>query len=198
MIQPALNLLVNLCCPPPSLCNKLSLPPGQHASVQNPSGLSGTDHKERHTERSLSDRAISFAHTEARERAGELGNNERGGPLHSTTPAASGSHPSAPLASGVVGDRRISLGSGTGSAGLAAFMEQGYRQAWEAVRANNGIKVLLHLLHPRILIPPASLDCIRALACRVLLGLARDDSIAHILTKLQVSCLPYHWFTLHL
>ncbi|XP_031494152.1 DDB1- and CUL4-associated factor homolog 1 [Nymphaea colorata] len=186
VIQPALNLLVNLCCPPPSLCNKLSLPQGQHASVQNPSGLSGTDHKERHTERSLSDRAISFAHTEARERAGELGNNERGGPLHSTTPAASGSQPSAPLASGVVGDRRISLGSGTGSAGLAAFMEQGYRQAWEAVRANNGIKVLLHLLHPRILIPPASLDCIRALACRVLLGLARDDSIAHILTKLQV------------
>ncbi|CAN6482841.1 unnamed protein product [Victoria cruziana] len=186
VIQPALNLLVNLCCPPPSLSNKLSLPQGQHASVLNSSGLPATDHKERHTERTLSDRAISFAHTDYRERAGEQGYNERGVALHSTTPAASGAQPSAPLASGVVGDRRISLGSGTGSAGLAAFMEQGYRQAWEAVRANNGIKVLLHLLHPRILIPPASLDCIRSLACRVLLGLARDDSIAHILTKLQV------------
>ncbi|GKD28378.1 DDB1- and CUL4-associated factor homolog 1, partial [Tanacetum coccineum] len=29
------------------------------------------------------------------------------------------------------------------------------------------------------------LDCLCALACRVLLGLARDDTIAHILTKLQ-------------
>ncbi|MCL7048974.1 hypothetical protein MKW94_011274, partial [Papaver nudicaule] len=35
----------------------------------------------------------------------------------------------------------------------------------------------------RILV--SSLDCLRALACRVLLGLARDDSIAHILTKLE-------------
>ncbi|KAG9443968.1 hypothetical protein H6P81_015308 [Aristolochia fimbriata] len=68
--------------------------------------------------------------------------------------------------------------------GLAAQLEQGYRQAREAVRANNGIKVLLHLLHPRIVTP--ALDCLRALACGVLLGLARDETIAHILTKLQV------------
>ncbi|RRT62327.1 hypothetical protein B296_00037108 [Ensete ventricosum] len=88
--------------------------------------------------------------------------------------------------SGVVGDRRISLGPGFGCAGLAAQLEQGYHQAREAVRANNGIKVLLHLLHPRMITPPAALDCIRALACRVLLGLARDETIAHILTKLQV------------
>nr|GEW96869.1 DDB1- and CUL4-associated factor homolog 1 [Tanacetum cinerariifolium] len=39
---------------------------------------------------------------------------------------------------------------------------------------------------PRIITPSTSLDCLRALACRVLLGLARDDTIAHILTKLQV------------
>lgn len=89
--------------------------------------------------------------------------------------------------SGLVGDRRISLGAGAGCAGLAAQLEQGYHQAREAVRANNGIKVLLQLLQPRIVSPPSSLDCLRALACRVLLGLARDDTIAHILTKLQVN-----------
>lgn len=90
--------------------------------------------------------------------------------------------------SGLVGDRRISLGAKQGgpSSGLAAQMEQGYRQAREVVRANNGIKVLLQLLQPRIITPSTALDCLRALACRVLLGLARDDTIAHILTKLQV------------
>ena len=93
----------------------------------------------------------------------------------------------APVPSGLVGDRRISLGAGAGGAGLAAQLEQGYHQAREAVRANNGIKVLLQLLQPRIVTPPSALDCLRALACRVLLGLARDDTIAHILTKLQVN-----------
>jgi HIV-1 Vpr-binding protein len=78
-------------------------------------------------------------------------------------------------------------------------MEQGYRFAREAVRSNNGIKVLLHLLHPRTVLPPTALDCIRALACRVLLGLARDDTIAHILTKLQACtlCFFLHAQTLH-
>ncbi|KAL6521720.1 hypothetical protein OROGR_018289 [Orobanche gracilis] len=74
--------------------------------------------------------------------------------------------------SGLVGDRRISLGAGADCAGL--------------IRSNNGIKVLLHLLQPRIHLPPAALDCLRALACRVLLGLAIDDTIADILSKLQV------------
>ncbi|CBI20820.3 unnamed protein product, partial [Vitis vinifera] len=134
IIQPALNVLVNLVCPPPSISLK---PPvlaqgQQSASVQT--------------------------------------SNDRGS--------------SAVLR--LVGDRRISLGAGAGCAGLAAQLEQGYRQAREAVRANSGIKVLLHLLQPRIVSPPATLDCLRALACRVLLGLARDDAIAHILTKLQV------------
>ncbi|KAM1115427.1 hypothetical protein TB2_038496 [Malus domestica] len=69
---------------------------------------------------------------------------------------------------------------------MAAQLEQGYRQARESVNANNGVKVLLHLLHPCIYSPPAALDCLRALACRVL-GIARDDTIAHILTKLQVN-----------
>uniref|UniRef100_A0A1J3HNG0 DDB1-and CUL4-associated factor-like protein 1 n=1 Tax=Noccaea caerulescens TaxID=107243 RepID=A0A1J3HNG0_NOCCA len=86
-----------------------------------------------------------------------------------------------------VGNGRIFLGAGTGSAGLSAKLEQVYRQAREAVRGNDGIKILLKLLQPRIYVnPPASPDCLRALACRVLLGLARDDTIAHILTKLEV------------
>ncbi|XP_024528210.1 DDB1- and CUL4-associated factor homolog 1-like isoform X2 [Selaginella moellendorffii] len=88
------------------------------------------------------------------------------------------------LSSPLVGDTRISLGPGSGGPGLAASMEQGYRFAREAVRANNGIKVLLHLLYPRTVLPPSA--HIRALACRVLLGLARDEAIAQILTKLQV------------
>jgi HIV-1 Vpr-binding protein len=88
--------------------------------------------------------------------------------------------------SGVVGDKRISLGVGAGGPGLAAQLEQVYRQAREVVRANNGIKILLQLLSTRMVTPPVAIDSIRALACRVLLGLARDDAIAHILTKLQV------------
>ncbi|KAM0999302.1 hypothetical protein FF1_006019 [Malus domestica] len=74
---------------------------------------------------------------------------------------------------------------------MAAQLEQGYRQARESVNANNGLKVLLHLLHPCIYSPPAALDCLRALACRVL-GLARDDTIAHILTKLQMTMAFIH------
>lgn len=125
---------------------------------------------------------------DSRERNGESNAVDRGSaaglstqPVNSTpqTPATSAT-------SGLVGDRRISLGAGAGCAGLAAQLEQGYRQAREAVRSNNGIKVLLHLLQPRIYTHAAALDCLRALACRVLLGLARDDTIAHILTKLQV------------
>jgi DDB1- and CUL4-associated factor 1 len=99
-----------------------------------------------------------------------------------TNAAASG--PAA--TSAMVGDRRITLGSGAGCAGLAAQLEQGYRQAREAVRANNGIKVLLNLLNSRMIMQPGTVESIRALACRVLLGLAIDDTIAHILAKLQV------------
>ncbi|KAJ4962876.1 hypothetical protein NE237_022815 [Protea cynaroides] len=187
VIQPALNVLVNLVCPPPSICNKPPvLPQGQPSvSVQTSNG-SSVENRERHAERNVLDRNVSLpVQNESRERNGESAVVERGFLALLSTPG--NSQAAVPtVTSGVVGDRRISLGPGTGCAGLAAQLEQGYRQAREAVRANNGIKVLLHLLHPRILTPPASLDCIRALACRVLLGLARDESIAHILTKLQV------------
>ncbi|XP_058091268.1 DDB1- and CUL4-associated factor homolog 1 isoform X2 [Magnolia sinica] len=187
VIHPALNVLANLVCPPPSISNKPPvLAQGQQSvSVQTLNGHA-TDNRERNADRNISDRNASLpTQNESRERNGEPSGVERGS---SVVPAVGNSSQTAvpTIAPAVVGDRRISLGPGAGCAGLAAQLEQGYRQARDAVRANNGIKVLLHLLHPRIFTPPASLDCLRALACRVLLGLARDNTIAHILTKLQV------------
>ncbi|KAK7311841.1 hypothetical protein RJT34_10236 [Clitoria ternatea] len=190
IIQPALNVLVNLVCPPPSISNKPSLvTQGQQCAPSQASNGPPSEARDRNAERNVPDRAVHLTgQNDPRERNGEANTGDRGSaavsstqPVNSTpqTPVASG-------ASGLVGDRRISLGAGAGCAGLAAQLEQGYRQAREAVRSNNGIKVLLHLLQPRIYSPPAALDCLRALACRVLLGLARDDTIAHILTKLQV------------
>ncbi|KAF2313570.1 hypothetical protein GH714_011790 [Hevea brasiliensis] len=170
IIQPALNVLINLVCPPPSISNK---PPVLAQGQQNVSGQLAN---------------ASAMETRDRKRNGESSVGDRGSAAVSASRSISSTSqtPVPTATSGLVGDRRIFLGTGAGCAGLAAQMEQGYRQAREAVRANNGIKVLLHLLQPRIYSPPAALDCIRALACRVLLGLARDDTIAHILTKLQV------------
>ncbi|KAM7268706.1 hypothetical protein ACFE04_010872 [Oxalis oulophora] len=152
IIKPALDVLVNLVCPPPSISNK---PPPLLQSQPSVSGMPGQEQR----------------------------NGESSGVAANLQSTNGLSTPVSTAASGLVGDRRISL---AGCAGIAAQIEQGYSQAREAVRANNGIKVLLHLLQPRIYSPPAALDCLRALACRVLLGLARDDTIAHILTKLQV------------
>ncbi|KAG6698391.1 hypothetical protein I3843_08G018000 [Carya illinoinensis] len=190
IIQPALNVLVNLVCPPPAISNKPPLlAQGQHSvSSLTPYGPT-MENRDRNTERNISDRAVSMpSQSDSRERNGESSMADR---LNATGVGTQfiGSTSQTPVAtatSGLVGDRRISLGAGAGCAGLATQLELGYRQAREAVRANNGIKVLLHLLQPRIYSPPAALDCLRALSCRVLLGLARDDTIAHILTKLQV------------
>ncbi|KAI3804589.1 hypothetical protein L1987_26248 [Smallanthus sonchifolius] len=165
IIQPALNVLVNLVCPPPSISNKPTMPAQGQMSSSQPSNAP--------TEATVNSAILN----ELRERNGDSSLADRG-------PA--GPHGTLFTTSGLVGDRRISLGAGAGCAGLAAQMEQSFRQAREAVRANNGIKVLLQLLQPRIITPSTALDCLRALACRVLLGLARDDTIAHILTKLQV------------
>lgn len=169
-------MLVNLVCPPPSISNKPSAPtPSQQSASTNVANGFALENRERHLERNTSDRNVSFPVLNDFRESNLL---ERG----------SGTNPcsSQIITSAVVGDRKICLGPGAGCAGLAAQLEQGYRQAREAVRANNGIKVLLHLLHPRMITPPQALDSIRALACRVLLGLARDETIAHILTKLQV------------
>ncbi|KAK7351425.1 hypothetical protein VNO77_10883 [Canavalia gladiata] len=192
IIQPALNVLVNLVCPPPSISNKPSMvTQGQQFASSQASNGPPSETRDRNAERNISDRAVQNqipGQIDPRERNGESNAVDRGNAATlSTQPVIS--TPQTPVTSatsGLVGDRRISLGAGAGCAGLAAQLEQGYRQAREAVRSNNGIKVLLHLLQPRIYSPPAALDCLRALACRVLLGLARDDTIAHILTKLQV------------
>lgn len=175
IIQPALNVLINLVCPPPSISNKPLLSTQGQQSVGAQS-LNNAEVRDRNAER-----APNSSQSEVR-----VVDTSTAG-LVAMQPVNSNSQTPVPTAtSGLVGDRRISLGAGAGCAGLAAQLEQGYRQAREAVRANNGIKVLLHLLQSRIYSPPAALDCIRALACRVLLGLARDDAIAHILTRLQV------------
>lgn len=172
-------MLINLVCPPPSISNK---PPvvmqGQQAISSQTSSTPVVENRDRNV--------FMSGQGDQRERNGESSVIDRGNT--SVTGQATNNNSQNPIAttSGLVGDRRISLGAGAGCAGLAAQLEQGYRQAREAVRANNGIKVLLHLLHSRIYLPPAALDCLRALACRVLLGLARDDAIANILTRLQV------------
>ncbi|KNA05955.1 hypothetical protein SOVF_185550 [Spinacia oleracea] len=182
IIQQALNVLINLVCPPPSISNKSPLLAQNQQSISVQTSNVSTETRDRNTERSVSDRSHPVpGQNEARERNGEPSTAERGLSTNNIMQS-----PSPNIASGLVGDRRISLGAGAGCAGLAAQLEQGYRQAREAVRSNNGIKVLLQLLQTRVVLPPATLDCLRALACRVLLGLARDDTIAHILTKLQV------------
>lgn len=192
IIQPALNVLINLVCPPPSLSNKPSVQ-SQHSASGQALNTPSTETRDRHAERTISDRAISsHGQSDLRERNGESSLLDRGTGANMQCTNSASQTPVPTLTSGLVGDRRISLGVGAGSAGLAAQLEQGYRQAREAVRANNGIKVLIHLLQPRLYSPPAALDCLRALACRVLLGLARDDTIAHILTKLQVTGFFYY------
>ncbi|KAI5077608.1 hypothetical protein GOP47_0007432 [Adiantum capillus-veneris] len=191
IIQPALLVLANLVCPPPSLskCPTMSHNTPIFSSQQQCTNFNTTDEgREQHAKQEATTMkgngdlvaTISKDFKETSSCAETLGDKNRAGYLPSTH---SGNY--SPTAT-VVGDRKICLGSAAGGSGLAACIEQGYRHARDVVRANNGIKVLLHLLSPSSVLPPASSDCIRSLACRVLLGLARDNAIAHILTKLQV------------
>lgn len=72
-----------------------------------------------------------------------------------------------------------------------------YAQARSTLRNSNGIRVLLQLLQPSSTRPGVtrgSLDKIRALTCRILLGLAKDPAIRCILTRLPVSCLHLYAF----
>ncbi|CAN4128261.1 unnamed protein product [Withania somnifera] len=202
IVEAALYVLVCLVCPPPSISNKpsVSTQSQQTNAIQSANTpVVETRDRDRHADRSeardrnaerfLLDRAVNMpSQNDNRERNGESTLSDRGSTAVFGTSSVSGTSqgPVSTVTSGLVGERRISLGAGAGCAGLAAQLEQCYRQAREAVRANNGIKVLLQLLQPRIVTPPAAIDCLRALACRVLLGLARDDTIAHILIKLQV------------
>ncbi|KAG9139957.1 hypothetical protein Leryth_010492 [Lithospermum erythrorhizon] len=184
IIQEALNVLVNLVCPPPSISNK---PAAVTQGQQTVSSIL-LENRDRNTERGAAERVTSLTtQNESRERNGDPASVDRSSSAATSSALPNTSQASSSVSaigSGLVGDRRISKKELKGT--HAAQLEQGYHQAREAVRANNGIKVLLQLLQPRIVTPPGSLDCLRALACRVLLGLARDDTIAHILTKLQV------------
>ncbi|CAI9784731.1 unnamed protein product [Fraxinus pennsylvanica] len=184
IVEPTLNVLINLVCPPPSISNKPSVfTQGQQPSIQTANGPT-IESRDRNSERNNPEQVVSVPRrNEPRELNGEPAMVDRGG---SSVVCTSSVGSTSTAASGLVGDRRICLGAGAGCAGLAAQLEQGYHQAREAVRANNGIKVLIQLLQPRMVTSPAALGCLRALTCRVLLGLARDDAIAHILTKLQV------------
>ncbi|KAL5216739.1 hypothetical protein ABZP36_008140 [Zizania latifolia] len=177
VICPALNVLVNLVCPPPSISNKSSSAGNQQPGAAQTLGGTFSENRDRNADKCTSDRNLTANQGESRERCADGNTSHQGNTMQISTPV---------VPSGVVGDRRISLGVGAGGPGLAAQLEQGYRQAREVVRANNGIKILLQLLSSRMVTPPVAIDPIRALACRVLLGLARDDAIAHILTKLQV------------
>eukprot|EP00898_Chlorokybus_atmophyticus_P007939 jgi/Chlat1/8146/Chrsp76S07604 len=82
-------------------------------------------------------------------------------------------------------DPHLERRASSSRAECSPVVEQGYHYTRECLRANNGIKVLLSLLQYRSI--PSAADSIRAMACKVLLGLARDPAIAHILGKLQVA-----------
>lgn len=55
---------------------------------------------------------------------------------------------------------------------------------WNGVRVNNGIMALLKLLS--IKTPITDADCIRALACKALVGLSRSETVRQIMSKLPL------------
>lgn len=62
--------------------------------------------------------------------------------------------------------------------------EENLEKIWECVRSNNGIIVLLSLMHTKI--PITDADCIRGIACRALAGLARCETVRQIISKLPL------------
>lgn len=61
---------------------------------------------------------------------------------------------------------------------------QAMARIWSFVRLNNGIKILLSLLDVKT--PITEADSIRALVCKVLVGLSEDDRIRQVLGKLPI------------
>jgi HIV-1 Vpr-binding protein len=55
---------------------------------------------------------------------------------------------------------------------------------WDCVRSNNGILILMELMH--IKSPITDADSIRALACKALVGLARSMAAKQIMSKLPM------------
>lgn len=108
-----------------------------------------------------------------------------------------------------VGSPLAALGIIWVMAGLSRDEEM-LKHVWKSIRASNGIRILLSLLRirepashagtppPPFLPFPAGhwladswacgvLDAIRSLACRALLGIARDPTICQILSKLHIT-----------
>ncbi len=62
--------------------------------------------------------------------------------------------------------------------------EELINKIWDCVRANNGIMILLELIH--IKSPITDADSLRALACKALVGLARSPAARQIMSKLPI------------
>ncbi|XP_063852403.1 protein mahjong-like [Scylla paramamosain] len=62
--------------------------------------------------------------------------------------------------------------------------EEEIKRAWDCVRTSNGIMYLLNMLHKRT--PITDADCLRGLACRVLVGLSRSFAARQIMSKLPI------------
>jgi hypothetical protein len=102
--------------------------------------------------------------------------------------------PASGLIGGVDGPPPLSLGPSAereaagSSAALAQRLAQDFAVARASLRKASGIRVLLSLLQPQrsVAFDAAHVDQVRAFAVAALLGLAQDESIRQILTKLQV------------
>ncbi|KAJ6803246.1 DDB1- and CUL4-associated factor-like protein 1 [Iris pallida] len=81
VIHPALNVLVNLVCPPPSISNKPTVPSqGQQSSLSLYSNA--TENKDRQSERNVSDRTVPLTiQNETREHNGDANLVERAAPV---------------------------------------------------------------------------------------------------------------------
>lgn len=62
--------------------------------------------------------------------------------------------------------------------------EEILQKVWAAVRSNNGIIVLLSLMHTKV--PITDADCIRGMACRALAGLSRCETVRQVISKLPL------------
>jgi HIV-1 Vpr-binding protein len=83
VICPALNVLVNLVCPPPSISNKPS-----STANQQPAAAQAlvSESRDRNFEKSVSDRNLLANQGESRERSADVNPSERNNTLHQGTP----------------------------------------------------------------------------------------------------------------
>jgi hypothetical protein len=125
--------------------------------------------------------------------AGALAMAERAA---ATTPAQRSSSRHSIVSVNAAGCDRGGAGAGVGTSGAGTgnathdATEAALRTARESIRKANGMRTLLRLLFKGGVRPQAHLDAvtdgIRAMVCRVLLGLAQNPHILHTLQALQV------------